>query len=113
MTETDATRPAYRNRVKGLENSISTFVLYAIMKPGTFKFTNRNYYYFDEPDVWQGVHYTNENWPYMYALFEEVPEKQNQFTEAITVMTYIRFEEVEKWKDTINTTLEENLRDEA
>lgn len=113
MTKTDAIRPAFRNRIKSLENSISTFGLYAIMKPGTFKFTNRNYYYFDEPDVWQGVRYTNENWPYMYAMFEGVPEKQNEFTEAITVMTYMRFEEVEKWKDTFNTTLQENLRDEA
>ncbi|MFN8321877.1 MAG: NAD(P)/FAD-dependent oxidoreductase [Chitinophagales bacterium] len=113
MAKTEAIRPAYRNRVKGLENSISTFVLYAVMKPGTFKFTNRNYYYFDEPDVWKGVHYTDETWPYMYAMFEEVPEKQNEFAEAITVMTYMRFEEVEKWKDTFNTTLHENMRDEA
>ena len=38
MTETDAIRPAYRNRIKSLENSVSTFVLYLILKPNTFPF---------------------------------------------------------------------------
>ncbi len=112
MTETDAIRPAYRNRIKSLENSISTFVLYLILKPNTFPFRNRNYYYFDETDVWKCTDYTAETWPYMYAMFEEVPEKQAEFAEAITVMTYMRFDEVEKWKDTFHTTLEENNRDE-
>src|ERR1043165_3034046 len=110
LADTDAIRPAYRNRIKELENSISTFVLYAILKPGTFPFRNRNYYYFNEEDVWGSINYTLENWPSMYAMFEEIPEKQNGFTEAITVMTYMRFDEVERWKDTHHTTLDENDR---
>ena len=112
MTETDAIRPAYRNRIKSLENSVSTFVLYLILKPNTFPFRNRNYYYFKEENVWESANHTNDNWPLMYAMFEEVPEKQSESAEAITVMTYMRFDEVEKWKDTFHTTLEENERDE-
>ena len=112
MTETDAIRPAYRNRINSLENSISTFVLYLILNPNTFPFRNRNYYYFNEENVWTCVDYKPENFPSMYALFEEVPEKQNEFTEAITVMTYMGFNEVEKWKDSFNTTLEESNRNE-
>ncbi len=112
MSETDAIRPAYRNRICSLENSVSAFVLYLILKPGKFPFRNRNYYYFHEEDVWNCVDCKPEDFPGMYALFEEVPEKQNEFTEAITVMTYMRFEEVERWKDTFHTTLEENNRNE-
>lgn len=112
MTETDAIRPAYRNRINSLENSISTFVLYLILKPNTFPFRNRNYYYFNEENVWESANHNNENWPLMYAMFEEVPEKQNEFAEAMTVMTYMRFDEVEQWKDTFHTTLEENERNE-
>jgi len=112
MTETDAIRPAYRNRIKSLENSVSTFVLYLILKPNTFPFRNRNYYYFNEENVWESASHTNDNWPLMYAMFEEVPERQNEFTEAMTVMTYMRFDEVEKWKDTFHTTLRENNRNE-
>lgn len=112
LTATDAIRPIYRNRIKSLENSISTFVLYLILKPNTFPFRNRNYYYFNEDNVWACDNYKPENFPSMYAMFEEVPEKQNEFTEAITVMTYMRFDELEKWKDTFHTTLEENNRNE-
>ncbi len=112
LTDTDAIRPAYRNRIKSLENSISTFVLYLILKPNTFLFRNRNYYYFNEENVWQSANHTNEKWPLMYAMFEEVPEKQNEFAEAMTVMTYMRFDEVKKWKNTFHTTLEENERNE-
>lgn len=113
LTDTDLLRPAYRNRIKGLENSISTFVLYAVLKPGTLPYANRNYYYFNENDVWKTGEYTEETWPYMYALFEEVPDKPTGFAEAISIMTYMRFDEVEQWKDTHHTTLDENIRDEA
>ncbi len=113
ITETEAIRPMYRNRINELQNSISTFAVYVILKPGTFKFRNRNYYYFDEVDVWKGVEYTAENWPYMYAMFEEVPEQNVDFTEALTLMTYMRFEEVEQWEDTFHTTLNENERSRA
>lgn len=112
LTDTDMLRPAYRNRIKGLENSISTFVLYAVLKPDTFPYTNRNYYYFNENDVWKTGEYTEETWPYMYALFEEVPDKQTGFAEAISIMTYMRFDEVQQWKDTHHTTLDENIRNE-
>lgn len=110
ITETDVIRPVFRNRINELENSISTFVIYAILKPGAFKFRNRNYYYYDETDVWKGVEYTESNWPYMYALFEEVPETQSEYTEAVTIMTYMRFADVEKWGNTHHTTLDENER---
>lgn len=110
LTDTNAIRPAYRNRINSLENSVSTFVLYAILKPGTMKFSNRNYYYFQDEDVWDSANHNHENWPLMYAMFEEVPEKQNEYTEAFTVMTYMRFDEVSKWENTFHTTLEENER---
>lgn len=113
LTDTDALRPAYRNRIKGLENSISTFVLYLVLKPGTVPFRNRNYYYYDENNVWKTGEYTEESWPYMYAMFEEVPEKATGFTEGISIMTYMRFDEVEQWADTHHTTLDENIRSEA
>lgn len=113
LTESDAIRPAYRNRIASLENSVSTFVLYVVVKPGSFPYRNRNYYYFNQEDVWQTGTHTAESWPSMYALFEEVPHNENGYTEGISIMTYMRFDEVEQWKDSFHTTLNENMRDEA
>lgn len=112
LTETTMIRPVYRHRIEKLENSISGFVLYAVLKPGTFPYRNRNYYYYDEEDVWKCKDYTEDTWPYMYALFEGVPSKQKQFTEAITIMTYMRYDEVEPWADSHHTTLNEITRGE-
>lgn len=111
LTPTDAIRPAYRNRIAELENSVSTFVLYGILKPGTWRFTNRNYYCFNNPDVWAATEHTDADWPRMYALFEEVPETQTEFAEAFTVMAYMRYDEVKQWEGTHNTTLTESERD--
>ncbi|HLP50249.1 MAG TPA: NAD(P)/FAD-dependent oxidoreductase [Chitinophagales bacterium] len=113
ITQTDAIRPAYRSRIAGLPNSVSTFVLYVILKPGSMPFRNRNYYYFNDEDVWNATGHTDDNWPLMYAMFEEVPEKQNEFVEAFTVMAYMWFDEVAQWKDTEHTTLNENERSES
>jgi all-trans-retinol 13,14-reductase len=112
MTKAAELRPIYRDRIRNLKNSTSAFVIYAILKPGTFKHRNRNYYFFNEEDVWSGINANLVTWPGMYALFEEVPHHQGEFTEAITIMTYMRFEEVERWSDSFHTTLDENLRDD-
>jgi all-trans-retinol 13,14-reductase len=110
MTDTEKLRKAYRSRIQSLENSISVFVLYATMKPGAWKYQNRNYYYFDENDVWKCADYTEQTWPYTYAMFECVPHSQNEYAEAITIMSYMRFEEVQKWAGTFNTTVKESDR---
>ncbi len=112
LTDTAMIRPVYRNRIKELENSISVFAIYAVLKPGTYPYHNRNYYYHNKEDVWKNMDYTDETWPPTYAMFECVPHKQKQFAEAIIVMNYMRYSEVEMWADTFNTTLNENSRGE-
>jgi all-trans-retinol 13,14-reductase len=113
LTDTKIIRSAYRKRIKELKNSISIFVLYVEMDPYIFPFDNCNYYYFEDEDVWKCLDYTNESWPEMYALFEEIPLNQNNFTKAFSVMSYMRIEEVERWKNTFHTTLDENMRNES
>jgi all-trans-retinol 13,14-reductase len=113
LTDSHVIRQVFRNRIKNLDNSISVFVIYATLKPGTFKHRNRNYYYFDEQDVWRCHDYTEETWPYTYAFFECVPQHQNDFAEAVTIMAYMKYDEVKEWGDTHNTTLHKNERGES
>jgi all-trans-retinol 13,14-reductase len=113
MIDPNAVRPAYKNRLNSLENSISVFSIYAELKPGMMKYQNRNYYYFDDLDVWKGTAYTEANWPFTYALFEAVPDKQAEYVEAITIMSYMYFKDVAEWEGTHNTTINEDDRGEA
>lgn len=103
LTETDVIRPAYRNRINNLENSTSAFIVNITLKPGSYKYSNTNYYCYLNDDVWNCIDHNEETWPLLYAVFFSAQEKSKEFAEGITIMTYMHLWEVEKWKDSFNT----------
>jgi all-trans-retinol 13,14-reductase len=110
IINSEAIRPVYKNRIKGLTNSISSFVLNIILKPGTYRYTNRNFYYFDDLNVWDTLNHSEENWPRTYGIFEAVPNGDSQYTESLSIMTYMRWEEIAQWEETHNTSIHETSR---
>jgi all-trans-retinol 13,14-reductase len=112
MLESTLIKKAYRNRIKSLENSISTFYANVVMKENSFKHLNHNYYYFEQEDPWSVLNYTEENWPLGFALFFTTSAHDEEFTEGVTVMAYMRFEDVKKWEHTFNTVTDESSRGE-
>ncbi len=103
LADTEFIRPAYRNRINSLENSVSAFIINITLKPGQYKYVNTNYYCYLEDDVWNSMEYTDETWPLSYALFFSGMPKQTEFAEGMTIMAYMKFSEVEEWKNTFNT----------
>ena len=103
ITESAMLRKAYRSRISDLDNTIGTFLLNIVLKKDTFPYLNYNYYYHETTDAWKGIDYTNENWPLTYALFVNASSKHEQFADSLTIMTYMRYKDVAKWKDTFNT----------
>jgi all-trans-retinol 13,14-reductase len=112
MTDSERIKKAYRTRVNSLENSISMFYVSIVLKKNSVKYRNHNYYYFAEQDPWCTLNYTPENWPRGYALFFAASSKHPEYAESVTVMTYMRFEEVQKWQNTFNTVSQEVSRGE-
>ena len=110
MIESPIIKKAYRNRIKSLENSISTFYANVVMKKDSFKHLNHNYYYFEQEDPWGVLNYTQENWPLGFALFFTTSARDEEYTEGVTVMAYMRFEDVKKWENTFNTVSNETSR---
>jgi all-trans-retinol 13,14-reductase len=96
-------RPAYRKRIEDIEDTFGIFTLYLAMKEKSFRYINSNFYHFDTPDVWDGDNYTGENWPRGYMLHFSPGSKDSEYTDSIIVNTYLKWSEVEKWK---NTTVE-------
>ncbi|MCW3093418.1 MAG: FAD-binding protein [Ferruginibacter sp.] len=112
ITETPLIKNAFRNRIKSLENSISTFTLNIIFKEDSFKYSPYNYYYFKEGRVWSMADYTEENWPLGYVIFFS-PGKTKEYASAMTVLGYMRYDEVKQWENTFNTVSETDDRGEA
>ena len=112
LTDTKAIKPAFRNRIKNLDNSLSAFVLNITLKPNIFLHQNSNYYCFMEEDVWNTMNYTDETWPKAYALFYSQSSKTQKYSEGITIMTYMGYNEVQQWENTFNTVANPNSRGE-
>lgn len=110
MAETTLIKNAYRNRVKNLENSIGGFVLNIILKKETVKYVNNNFYYHKAGQIWKLSDYTEDNWPLSYALFFSATTKPGDFAESITILAYMKYDEVKKWDSTFNTVSEEESR---
>jgi all-trans-retinol 13,14-reductase len=110
ITESEMIRKTYRSRLKNLENSISTFCVNIVLKKNTLKYLNHNVYYFAENDAWCNLNYTEENWPRGFALFYTASSKNTEYADAVTLMTYMRFSDVEKWAHTFNTATNELSR---
>ncbi|MEQ8304678.1 MAG: NAD(P)/FAD-dependent oxidoreductase [Cyclobacteriaceae bacterium] len=110
MTASPLIKKAFRSRLEGLQNSVSTFYISIVLKKGSLRYQNKNYYYFAKNDAWSALEYTPETWPTGYALYFSAISKNTEYAEAITLMTYMHFEDVAKWKDTFNTVLREGDR---
>ncbi|NSL90463.1 NAD(P)/FAD-dependent oxidoreductase [Chitinophaga sp. Mgbs1] len=112
MTESDLLRTAYRNRMQQLENSPGAFVLNVAMKPGTFPYLNYNYYHHAGDDAWAGINYSPEQWPGTYAIYVSASSRSETYADSLSIMTYMRYEEMAPWQHTFNTTSREASRGE-
>lgn len=107
----DKFKKSYVNRVKGIESTIAAFSLYIVLKPGTFKYQNKNFYHFKYPDrIWDAQDYTQESWPEGYMMSMGIKKDMDEYGDNITVMTYMRYEEMAPWMDTFNTAANKNDR---
>lgn len=113
LTETTLIKNAYKNRIKSLENSIGGFVVNIIFKKESLKYVKHNYYYLKEGQVWNLTDYTEANWPLSYALFFSASSRSGEFAESMTILAYMKYEEVKQWENTVNTASKETERGEA
>ncbi|EPR70010.1 Carotenoid cis-trans isomerase [Winogradskyella psychrotolerans RS-3] len=107
----DKFRKVYTKRINNIESIIAGFSLYIVLKPNTFKYQNKNIYHIKDPNrIWDGQDYTAETWPEGYMASMGINKKTDKYGESLTVMTYMRYEEVEAWENTFNTVANKNDR---
>lgn len=104
-------RKSYLRRINDLEDTISSFSLYITLKPECFPYLNHNYYHFkDESKVWMSTKYKPENWPEGYMVSFSAKSENDVWAEGISVLTYMRYEEVSGWEDSFNTVAKKDFR---
>jgi len=105
-------RKVYKERIQNIKNTPAAFSVYIVLKSETVKYQNRNFYYFEEKDVWNAIEKSTQNWPYTYALYECCSPTNPSYCDGLILMAYMDYDDVKKWESTINTTLDEKERGE-
>ncbi|HMJ46593.1 MAG TPA: NAD(P)/FAD-dependent oxidoreductase [Ferruginibacter sp.] len=112
MTDTGIIKHAYRSRIKNLENSIGGFVMNIVLKKDTVPYVKHNYYYHKDGHIWNTAGHTEENWPLCYAVFYSASSRSPDFADSVTLLAYMRYDEVKEWENTFNTVSVKNDRGE-
>jgi all-trans-retinol 13,14-reductase len=110
MIDSNLIKHAYKTRVKNLENSIGGFVVNIVFKKDSYKYIKNNFYYHKEGHVWNMTDHTDENWPLCYCVFFSASSKSPEYAESVTLLAYMRFDEVAQWAGTFNTVSKEEDR---
>ncbi len=91
-------RTAFRERIFRLTDTPSSFILYLVMKPGSFPYLNHNYYYHKTGNVWDESDGDKVQWPAMYMLSTACHETNQRFAKTITILTYMNYREIKAWE---------------
>ena len=93
-------RKSYKNRINSLRNTISSFSVYLVLKKNQIPYLNKNYYYYKTNNVWGVENYEKGEWPQGLMLYFTADKQMPEFAESVTIITYMKYEEVKQWEDT-------------
>jgi all-trans-retinol 13,14-reductase len=110
MTESNLIKAAYKHRVKSLENSIGGFVVNIVFEKDAYPYIKNNYYYSKANREWNLTEYDDETWPSCYAVFFSAASKSPDYAESMTLLTYMKYDDVKQWGDTFNTVSKDEDR---
>jgi len=102
MIEAGHIRQAYRNRIHKLENSISAFILYIVLKKNSLRYFNHNIYHYEKEEVWDTLNYTDNEWPKGYVIFPQYSSKNPEYTDSLILMAYMSYDEMKDWTESRN-----------
>jgi len=101
LLETSLIRKAYRERIRGLNNTISNFTVYIHFKKDSLPYLNSNFYHYDTPaDVWRGRHYSRETYPNSFLYMHLCSSVGQQFVNTAVLISYMDFDDVAQWAST-------------
>ncbi len=90
-------RKSFRTRIASIPQTISVFGLHLRLKPGKIPYLDHNIYCYANDDVWPVTTYKKDEWPSSFYLYTPADENQGIFADAMSIYTYMSFDEVRKW----------------
>lgn len=100
MVEPGKVRKSYRNRISGIPNTESAFILYLVLKDKTIPYFNHNIYCAQHADVWNCFGPNNYDWPAGFSIYPVADSKDTSYVRGLSVISLMKYEDVEKWGHT-------------
>jgi len=93
-----AIKKAYISRINLLRESLGIFSVSIVFKENAFEYLNRNYYYYDENDVWITPDYARHG--VKKILFCNSASSTDKYAKVAHILEPMSWQEVEKWTGT-------------
>ncbi|PRD48908.1 all-trans-retinol 13,14-reductase [Sphingobacterium haloxyli] len=99
-------RKAFYDRIQALSVTTSSFSLHGILQPAKVQYKGHNIYWHQNANsVWHAATYQKDDWANMFMLSMTEDSRHPGYADTFTVLTYMHFDEVEAWEDTMNTVI--------
>ncbi|MFH1121599.1 MAG: NAD(P)/FAD-dependent oxidoreductase [Bacteroidota bacterium] len=99
LIQDSLSKKGHKQRINSMQNTIGMFTLYVTFKKNTFPYLNFNHHHFSEINTWT-TGYRISDWPTHFMFYTPAVSTSEVWAESAIVITYMRFEEVEKWVET-------------
>lgn len=100
LLDTNLIRPAFRNRVRAIPQTVGGFSVYLHFKENTVPYLNYNFYGYLQDSPWGCEHYDEASWPKGYLYMHLCHEPQPKYAKTGVILSYMQMEDVERWKGT-------------
>ncbi|MBQ9356278.1 MAG: NAD(P)/FAD-dependent oxidoreductase [Prevotella sp.] len=100
LTRSNLIRPAFRNRINAMRQTVGCFALYLDFKPQTVAYMNHNFYGYTGHTPWDCEKYLPSDWPRGFLYMHFASELQQQWAKTGVVLTYMRWDDVAQWSNT-------------
>ena len=106
-------KPSFYKRVQCLKPTAAAFSLHLVLKPNTFRYLPYNIYWFkDNNSVYQAANYSINDFPLSYMISMNPPKNGGEFTDNMTILTYMNPTELHRWEESFYTNTEGKSRGE-
>ena len=100
LTDSKLIRPAFRNRINTIPQTVGGFSVYLEFKDNSVPYQNYNFYGYNYGTPWNCEQYDADSWPKGYLYMHFCDNANQLFAKTGVVLSYMQMKDVEQWAGT-------------
>ncbi len=100
LLDTKLIRPAFKNRINGIRQTVGGFSVYLQFKDNSVPYLNHNYYGYQGNTPWNCECYTPATWPKGFLYMHFCQRDHQQFASTGVILSYMHMADVARWVGT-------------